>query len=49
VDDVRDVTTSAQGEQQMIEVGRTCDVSASPSAVWALLADFATISSWAVS
>ena len=31
----------------MIEVSRSCDVDASPSAVWAVLADFATISSWA--
>ena len=31
----------------MIEVGRACDVGASPSAVWAVLADFAAISSWA--
>lgn len=31
----------------MIEVGRSRDVSAPPSAVWAVLADFAAISSWA--
>ena len=31
----------------MIEVSRRCEIAASPAEVWAALADFAAISSWA--